>query len=126
MRAQQMNQRSSVGLVVLSLTALLAVLSGFISGATQPPQPDEGVAAHVFQLSIVALVPMGVLFLAAADWRQPAPTVRRLAVPATVMVLAFVALHYLESVYLPAHGYPLPRPGLPYRLLRQVVAAIRH
>src|SRR6516164_5087218 len=67
MRAQQINRVSSKALIVLSLIALLAVLSGY----TQAPQPDEGTAAHIFQLTIVALVPMIVLFLATADWRQP-------------------------------------------------------
>jgi hypothetical protein len=124
MHAQRINWGSTIGLIVLALTALLAVLSGYMSGVTQPPQTDEGVAAHIFQLSVGALMPMGFLFLATADWTQPVPTVWRLAVPAAVMVLAFAALHYLESVYLPAHGYPLPRPGLPYRLVRQLLTAI--
>ena len=51
MRGQQINNVSGKVLIVLSLTALLAVLSGY----TQPPQPDEGA---IFQLSIVALVPV--------------------------------------------------------------------
>jgi hypothetical protein len=40
-RWQQTNPKL---LIVLSLTALRAVLSGY----TQPPQPDEGAAAHIF------------------------------------------------------------------------------
>jgi hypothetical protein len=94
MRAQQINRVSSKVLVVLSLIALLAVLSGY----TQPPQSDEGTAAHIFQLSIVALVPMIVLFLATADWRQPLRSAARpLAIPVAVLVLAFGALYYLEQ-----------------------------
>ena len=54
MRGRQINRISGKVIIFLSLTALLAVLSGY----TQPPQPDEGSAAHIFQLSIVALVPM--------------------------------------------------------------------
>jgi hypothetical protein len=100
MRAQQINQVSNIGLVVLSLTALLDVL---LVGYTQPPQPDEGIGAHIFQLSIVALVPAGFLFLATADWTQPVRAVRRLAFPAAVVVLAFAALYYLEHYYYPAH-----------------------
>jgi hypothetical protein len=50
---QQIN-RVTVGImVVLSVIALLTVLSGYM----QSPQPDEGAAAHIFQLSIAALVP---------------------------------------------------------------------
>ena len=91
-RAQQINRVSGAGLIVLSLTALLAVLSGYI----RPPQPDEGTAVHIFQLSIVALAPTILLFLATADWRQPLRSARPLAVSAAALVLAFGALYYLE------------------------------
>ena len=94
MRAQQINSVSGKVLIVLLLMALLAVLSGY----SQPPQPDEGAAAHIFQLSIVALVPMIVLFLATADWRQPLRSAARpLAIPVVALVLAFGALYYLEQ-----------------------------
>lgn len=89
---QQLNRVSSKVLIVLSVTALLAVLSGY----TQPRQPDEGTAAHIFQLSIVALVPMILLFLTTADWRKPRGSLRPLAFPTTALVLAFGALYYLE------------------------------
>ena len=92
MRVEQINRASSRVLIVLSLTALFAVLSGY----AQPPQPDEGTAAHIFQLSIAALVPMIILFLATADWRLPLRSARLLAVPAGALVLAFGALYYLE------------------------------
>ena len=91
-RGQQINRVSGKVLIVLSLTALLAVLSGY----TQPPQPDEGTAAHIFQLSIVALVPMIAVFLTTADWRKPQRSVRPLAFPAAALVLALGALYYLE------------------------------
>ena len=93
---------SHVMLIGLSLTALLDVL---LLGYTRPPLPDEGTGAHIFQLAILAMVPTGVLFLATADWTQPARTVRRLALPAAVVVLAFAALFYLEHYFYPAH-YP--------------------
>jgi hypothetical protein len=92
MRGQQINSVSGKAVIVLSLTALLAVLTGY----TQPPQPDEGTAAHIFQISIVALVPMILLFLATADWKQPLRSVRLLAFPVATLVLAFAALDYLE------------------------------
>jgi len=88
----QINRISAKVLIVLSLTALLAVLSGY----AQPPQPDEGAAAHIFQLSIVALVPMILLFLATTDWRKPFRSARLLAFPASAVLLAFGALYYLE------------------------------
>jgi hypothetical protein len=88
----QVNRLSGSAIIVLSLTALIAVVSGYF----QPPQPDEGAAAHIFQLSIVALVPLGLIFVATADWKQPLRTVGRLALPAVALVLAFGALYYLE------------------------------
>jgi uncharacterized BrkB/YihY/UPF0761 family membrane protein len=94
---QQVNRVSSVGLIVLSLIALFVVLWGY----TQPPLPDEGVGAHVFQLSIVALLPMTLLFVTSADWSQPWRTARPAAVAAAATILAFAALYYLEHVYYP-------------------------
>ena len=85
MRTAQINRISGKALIVLSLTALLAVLSGYF----QPPQPDEGSAAHVFQLSIVALVPVILLFLASTDWRQFQRSARPLIFSAAALVFAF-------------------------------------
>jgi hypothetical protein len=92
MRAQQINSVSGKVLIALSLVALLTVLSGY----TQPPQPDEGTAAHIFQLSIVALVPILTLFLVTADWKERWRSARPLAITAAALVLAFGALYYLE------------------------------
>jgi hypothetical protein len=100
MQVEQVNRLSSIVLVFLSLTALLDVL---LLGYTQPPLPDEGTGAHIFQLSIVALLPTGLFFLATADWAQPVRAARRLALPALFAVLAFAALYYLEHFYYPAH-----------------------
>ena len=94
MRWQRINRVSSRAILVLSLTALIAVLSGY----AQAPQPDEGTAAHIFQLSIVLLLPMILLFLATADWTQRAQSARPLAIPAAVLFVAFGALYYLEHL----------------------------
>ena len=92
MRTQQINSITSKVIVVLSLIALLTVLSGYF----QPPQQDEGAAAHIFQLSIVALVPTILLFLVTANWKEPWRTARPMALPAATLVAAFAALYYLE------------------------------
>lgn len=81
-------------LLFLSVTALLAVLSGY----TQPPQIDEGPAAHIFQLSIVSLFPALCVFLATADWTQPKRTSRSLVLPGVTVAVAFAALYYLEHL----------------------------
>ena len=92
MTGQQINRVSGKITIVLSLIALCAVFSGYF----QPPHPDEGSAAHIFQLAIALLVPTILLFLATADWKQPWRSARPLALPATASVLAFGALYYLE------------------------------
>ena len=92
MNGQQVNRVSRKILIILPLAALLAVLSGY----AQPAQTDEGTAAHIFQLSIVALVPTILLFLATADWRRPTRSGRPLAFAAVALMLAFGALYYLE------------------------------
>jgi hypothetical protein len=107
MRTQQLNRLSTLGLVVLSLTALLIVLPfalrAVLTGHIPPPEPDEGTGAHIFQLSIVAMVPTGVLFFATADWTQPLRSARRLIFPVVALILAFGILYYFEKVYYPAH-----------------------
>jgi hypothetical protein len=95
MREQQINRVSGRVIMVLSLIALLTVVTGYF----QAPQPDEGAAAHIFQLSIAALGAMIILFLATADWKQPALSARPLAIPASALVLAFGALYYLEHYW---------------------------
>ena len=78
MEARQINRISGRVLIVLSLTALLAVLTGY----AQTPQPDEGTGAHIFQLAIVAVAPTMLLFFVTADWRQRWRSARPLAIPA--------------------------------------------
>jgi hypothetical protein len=99
LHTQQVNRVSSIALILLSLTALLVVLWGY----TQPPLPDEGTGAHIFQLSVVALVPTMLVFLTTADWSQPWRSARPLAVAAVATVLAFAVLYILEHVYYPGH-----------------------
>jgi peptidoglycan/LPS O-acetylase OafA/YrhL len=84
-------------LIALPLLALLAVLTGFF----QAPQPDEGTAAHIFQLSVVLSLAVGVLFVVTADWRQPRRNARLLTFPVVALLVAFAALYYLEHFYYP-------------------------
>ena len=92
MREPQINLVSSLALMGLSIVSLLTVVSGYL----QPPQRDEGSAAHIFQLSIVAIIAVAGIFFATADWRQPLRSARWLAFPAVTLTLAFGALYYLE------------------------------
>jgi len=94
-RQQKINRAAAAVTIVLSLIALLTVFSGYL----QPPRPrptDEGSAAHIFQLSIAALLPTIALFLATSDWKRPARIARPLVFPAVALTTAFAALFYLE------------------------------
>jgi uncharacterized YccA/Bax inhibitor family protein len=95
MTGQQINQVSGKVILVLSLTALLTVVIGY----TQPPLPDEGALAHIFQLSIVALVAMVVVFIATADWKQGLRSAPPLAYPIAALAVAFAALYFLEHYW---------------------------
>jgi hypothetical protein len=92
MDGQQINVISGKALIVLSAVALAAVLSGYLF----PPQPDEGAAAHIFQLSVVAVLPTIALFVATADWKRPLRSARTLVLSFAILVCAFGALYYLE------------------------------
>jgi hypothetical protein len=92
MTRMEINRISGKLALLLSLIALFTVLTGF----GQPPQADEGTGAHIFQLDIVALVLVLLIFFISADWSQPLRSIRPLAVSAAALVLAFGALYYLE------------------------------
>jgi hypothetical protein len=100
MDAARINRLSAIALTVFAAVALLDVL---VVGYTQPPLADEGAGAHIFQVSILALAPFGLLMLVTADWSAPVRIAQRLALPAVVVVLAFAALYYLEHYFYPAH-----------------------
>ena len=98
MHGEQINRVSHKVVIVLSLIALITVLIGY----TQPRHPaptDEGAGAHIFQLSILALVPTLLLFLVTADWSRPSRAARPLAIPVAALVAAFAALYCLEHYW---------------------------
>ena len=94
MNRQHISRISYIGMVFSSLTALLTVVTGYAVGAGR--EPDEGALAHIFQLAIVALLPTGLAFLVTADWHQLRQILKRLAVPTTLLLLAFAGLYHLE------------------------------
>src|SRR5215471_10677082 len=97
MRAHQINRLSSVLLILLSVTALITVITGLI-WPPPLPEPDEGTRAHLFQLSIAALLPMTVIVVGTADWHQPWRTMLPVIIAFISAVLAFVGLYYLEHL----------------------------
>jgi uncharacterized membrane protein len=89
---------SAAVVVGLSGFALLLVVIGYL----QPHEfarTDEGTLAHLFQFTIAALLPAGLVFLTTADWREPVRNVRVLALSAVLLVVAFSALYYAEHTY---------------------------
>jgi hypothetical protein len=100
MPAIELHRVSARILLVLSLIALLTVCTGYF----QPPQQDEGTAAHIFQLTIVLTAGAGILFLTTADWSRPRQSLRALIVPACALLVAFAALYFLEHYYYPIHA----------------------
>jgi hypothetical protein len=95
MDSRRVNRVSGKVVLVLSVVALLTVLSGYF----QAPQPDEGTAAHIFQLSIMALIPAILLFFATADRKQGWSSARPLVLPAATLIVAFAALYFLEHFF---------------------------
>ena len=79
-------------MLMLSFLALFTVLTGYL----QPTQTDEAAGAHIFQITIVALIPTILLFLFTADWKHPRRSSKPLAISASALVCAFGALYYLE------------------------------
>ncbi len=65
-------------LLLASGATALALLGKF----TPSPDGDEGAAAHLFQLSVVLLVPTGLAFLGTTDRHRPWQVARRPAFPA--------------------------------------------
>lgn len=107
MSAERVNRVAGIVLVGLSLAALLLVMIGYTRAPLPPPpgrsEPDEGALAHIFQLTVVLLLPAGMLFLATADWSRPLRSARPLAISGAALALAFAALYYLEHYFYPVY-----------------------
>jgi hypothetical protein len=93
--AQTLNRGSGRIILGLSLLALLMVLSGYF----QAPHSDEGSAAHIFQIAILLLVPVGIVFAVTVDRKRPWQSLRSLALPASALAIAFGGLYYLEHFF---------------------------
>ncbi len=102
MNNQTINRMSGRIILGLSLFALLlvgvATILTLLGRFNPTPNGDEGTAAHLFQLTIALLLPTGLAFLVTADWHQPLQVVKRLAVPAVAIILAFVTLFFMEHL----------------------------
>ena len=95
----QINRISGAALLGLSAIALITVITGFFLA----PQADEGAAAHIFQLAVVALAPTATVFVATADLKKGLRGLSLLAYSGAILMLAFGSLYYLEHVFRVAH-----------------------
>jgi len=97
---ESVNRASLIAVFAFSLIALstlvVALSAAFLSGHPPQPEPDEGTGAHIFQLSIVLLMPAILVFLATANWARPGRVFRALALPACAVACAFGLLYYFE------------------------------
>jgi hypothetical protein len=87
-----LHRASRATVVLLSLIALACVVSGYF----QPPQRDEGAAAHLFQLAVAAWVPCGIVMTGTAGARGIRRAIAPAATSAILMAIAFGALYVLE------------------------------
>ena len=100
MGAESVNRGSLIAVFLFSLAALSTLVVTFaaalLAGHLPKPEPDEGTAAHIFQLSIFLLMPATLVFLATAKWERPWRVVRALIIPVLAVFLAFGMLYYFE------------------------------
>jgi hypothetical protein len=95
MNRQNINRISGVAPVVLSLAALLIVLVAVATGWDKG-LPDEGAAAHIFQLLIAVQVPIILIFLATADRKQIMRIVGPVALQAAALIAAIGSVAYFN------------------------------
>ena len=87
MHKQTVNHFSQTATVVLSLLAFGVVMVALATGWGRG-YADEGSAAHIFQLLIVAEVPFAFAFLGTADWKHVGRVVAQIGVQAAALALA--------------------------------------
>lgn len=92
--ANTWHRPSGFALIGLAAVALVTVLTGFWQ--TRPLPADEGTGAHIFQLAVVAMLPVGAIFVATTPEGERGQILRKLALPGAVLAAAFVALYFLE------------------------------
>ena len=96
MTRHQFNIALGVAPIIMSLLALALVLIAVTTG-WQTRQPDEGVAAHLFQLLIFSQPLVVLIFLGTANWGRPIQNVGWVALHVLAAASALGTLLYFES-----------------------------
>ena len=76
--------------IALSAFAAAIVIGNVAAGA--PPQADENAWAHLFQLAMAAQIPLVLLVLGLADWRQKQRVLILLGLQIVAAAAAFALL----------------------------------
>jgi hypothetical protein len=95
MSRQKINRVSAIAPVGTSLVALLIVLSA-VSAGWERNLSDEGAAAHIFQLLIVAQIPFVLAFLVTANWKRMMQVARPLALQILSIGIAVGSVAYFR------------------------------
>jgi hypothetical protein len=100
--AVAVNKVSLIAVFAFSLiafsTLVVTLSAALLAGHMPQPEPDEGTAAHIFQLSIALLMPSALVFLVTANWARPGHVVRALVLPACAVAFAFGLLYWFEHI----------------------------
>ena len=91
MDSQRINRVTGFAPVAMSIAAYFLVLAA-VATRWQVDQPDEGTAAHLFQLWVAAQVPIVLVYLASAAWKRPWAILRTLLIQAAAVGIAFSAV----------------------------------
>lgn len=83
----RINRIAGIAPLIFSGMAFAIVMTNIVAGV--PPRPDENTSAHLWQLLMVAQLPLILLFAATANWRRR-PTAFLLAIQAIAIAIACV------------------------------------
>lgn len=95
MTRKQVNRICGITPIIMSALALsIAVAAGAFGW--ERGQTDEGSLAHIFQLLIVAQLPVFAVFLLTADWSRFERFARIVVIQVVAALLAFAPIAYFK------------------------------
>lgn len=95
MNRQKVNFIAATVSIVLAVQALIVVLLAVTTGWDRH-LTDEGAAAHIFQILVMAEVLATLGFLATADWKRLKPVAQVLGAQAAIFVATFATGHIFK------------------------------
>ena len=95
MDRQKINLVSATVSIVLALQALVVVLLSITTGWDRQ-RTDEGPAAHIFQILIMAQIPFALVFLATADWKRLRQVAQPVSFQVAILAVAFATAKFFN------------------------------